>query len=185
MSEKKILFLYGSRYGSTEQIVKKMSEICKLKNVNATIINLKTTPNEQLPKLEAYNGIIIGTGIQVDQWVSEVKKFTVRNKDKLNELKGPVGFFISAGFASFPEQFEETKKADLIEPLAKMGIKTKNYEAFGGVFDFSKNSPVPWISRNLVKMIIAKNDKIDKSGYNDFRDWDKIQNFTMNFLTKI
>jgi menaquinone-dependent protoporphyrinogen IX oxidase len=60
--------------------------------------------------------------------------------------------------------------------------------AFGGVFDFSSESKMGFLDKQLAK-IAAKGMEadlgyeIDRDSKNDFRDWDQIREFAEDYLT--
>ena len=70
---KKVLIVYGTRYGSTEEVSNKLVDILKEKEIDTSAINSKDLITENQPNLEDYDGIIIGSGIKVGQWTKETK----------------------------------------------------------------------------------------------------------------
>ncbi|MHA1971892.1 MAG: flavodoxin domain-containing protein [Candidatus Hodarchaeales archaeon] len=182
MIEKRILIVYGSRFGSTEEIAKKISEIIEEKGIRTKIVNLRKTTEKEWPDLNYYDGIIIGTGIKIGRWTKEVKKFITKNKNLINQSKKPSGFFISSGLASFEETYEQAKEDFIVKKFTQMGIEISYFDAFGGVIDLSETSNKGWLDKKMLRTIFKDNPKINLKTRNDLRDWEKIQEFAERFV---
>ena len=185
MTEKKVLILFGTRFGSAEGIAEKMAEILREKGICVDTFNLKTTPDKNIPELDRYDGILIGTGIKIGQWTKEVRGFLTQNKDKLNVFAGPKGFFVSSGYAADPDKYEKFKFEYTQDALDKIGVKIDYLEAFGGLMDFTKSSRMSWLDKTVLKKVAKNDPKINLEGLNDLRDWNQIEKFTLGFLNKI
>ncbi|MHA1397533.1 MAG: flavodoxin domain-containing protein, partial [Candidatus Heimdallarchaeaceae archaeon] len=77
MSEKRLLILYGTRFGATEGVVGKMVELSKNKEVVVDVFNLKDLPEDKIPPFDQYSGILVGSGIKIGQWTKDVKRFII------------------------------------------------------------------------------------------------------------
>ena len=182
MIGKKVLILYGTRFGSTEGISENMAEVLKEKEVEVDIFNLKTTPEKEIPPFDKYDGILIGTGIKIAQWTKEVKEFVTKKKNELNSFKNPKGFFVSSGYAADPEMYEKVKIEYTKDVLDKIGVKIDYFDAFGGLMDFTKSSRMSWLDKKILKSVAKSDPKIDSNGLNDLRDWKQIEKFTLGFI---
>jgi len=181
LTGKKVLIVYGTRYGSTEGITERMADLLREKGREVHILNLKTTPERKIPALNQYNGLLIGTGIKVGQWTKEVKEFVEARKDELNSFKKPKGFFVSSGYAADPEKYEKVKIEYTQDALDKIGVKVDCFDAFGGLMDFTKSSRMGWLDKKILKSVAKNDPKIDSRGWNDLRDWKQIERFTLGF----
>ncbi|MFX0122591.1 MAG: flavodoxin domain-containing protein [Candidatus Hodarchaeota archaeon] len=178
----KVLVAYGTRYGATQGIVEKMVEWLKDNNIDSDIINVK---KNQWPKISQYDGLIIGTGIRIGQWTKEVKNFLKNQREDINALIGPKVFFVSSGYAAIPERYHEIKEEYCKKALDGLGVTVDNYEAFGGLMNTSTDSPVGWLDKRLLKIAGKASPNFDPNGVNDFRDWNKIEAFTKEFIEKL
>jgi menaquinone-dependent protoporphyrinogen oxidase len=182
LTDKKVLIVYGTRFGSTEGISEKIAALIKEKGIKADIFNLKKTSDKNIPTFDRYDGILIGTGIKVGQWTKEVKDFINTHKDALNSFRGAKGFFVSSGFAADPEKYEKIKIEYAKGALEKAGVKVDCFDAFGGLMDFTKSSKMSWLDKKILKSVAKNDPKLDFNGWNDLRDWKKIEKFAQGFI---
>jgi menaquinone-dependent protoporphyrinogen oxidase len=188
LTGKKVLIVYGTRFGSTEGISEKMVEILKKNEINSDIYNLKEFSDKDLPPFNQYDGILIGTGIKIGQWTKETKKFISKRANDLNTFKGLIGFFVSSAYAAVPEQYEKIKVEYTKNAAAKLGLtKVDHFDAFGGLMDFSETSRMSWLDKKLLMMAAKqagqKTDEVQE--INDLRDWEQINKFTIEFIKKL
>jgi len=114
----KILVLYASKYGCTEDCAKYL----KSKLIHETkIVNLK---NHGMIDLQQYDWIIIGGSIYVGKIQKEVKHFCERNLQIL--LTKKVVLFMCC---TTPEQVNDFFKSNFQSQLLKHAVETVN---FGG-----------------------------------------------------
>jgi len=182
MAGKKVLIVYGTRYGSTEGISEKMAELLRGKGAEVDIFSLKTTAEKEIPKFDHYDGILIGTGIKMGQWTKEVKDFVTKKKEELNSFNGPKGFFVSSGYAANPKMYEKVKNEYTKDALEKTGVKVDSFDAFGGLMDFTKSSRMNWLDKRILKSVAKNDPQISLDGCNDLRDWKQIERFTLGFI---
>jgi menaquinone-dependent protoporphyrinogen IX oxidase len=185
VSENNVLILYGTRYGGTQGIAEKMAEILKENEIEAVVLDLKTSSPGEIQDFAGFAGILIGSGIKIGQWTKEVKDFVGKMHIALNDFKGAKGFFVSSGYAADPEMYEKVKQEYTLDALAKLGVEIKYVEAFGGLMDFTKSSRMGWMEKKILKQVAKKDPKMDLNGWNDLRDWDKIEAFTRGFAELI
>jgi menaquinone-dependent protoporphyrinogen oxidase len=181
----KTLIAYGTRYGATQGIAERMSEWLQENDIDSDIINVKKDP---WPELSGYNGLILGSGIKIGQWTKEMKNFMKKKKDEINTFSGPKVFFVSSGYAAIPERYQEIKEEYCKNALEKIGVKVSiidNYEAFGGVMNVSPDSPAGWLDKRIMKIAGKESPRFDPNGVNDYRDWNKIEEFTKEFIQAI
>ncbi|MCG3221426.1 MAG: hypothetical protein H7641_08605 [Candidatus Heimdallarchaeota archaeon] len=186
MSNKKVLILYGTRYGSTEGISERIAKILGENEVETLVIDLKKPPEDDvLLAFDNYNGILIGTGIRIGQWTKDVKNFVSKKKDVLNSFEGKIGFFVSSGYAAVPEHYEKIRVEYTKDALKKLGVeKVDLYDAFGGLMDLSKTSRISWLEKKIL-VLVGKQSGLETDSnqeITDLRDWNQIENFAKEFL---
>jgi menaquinone-dependent protoporphyrinogen oxidase len=149
MSEKKILLAYGTRYGATESTIRKMAEWMKEEGYETEFVNLRKTKAKEWPKVEEFDGIIVGSGIRMDRWTKEATAFLVRNKEFFIINKEKIAVFVSCGTAA-EKKFEEARRKFLKEHFEKHELPNFYSEAFEGVFDFTEETKFGFLTKKLV-----------------------------------
>jgi len=134
----KVLIAYGTRYGSTDEISQEVSKILGEKGLEVELFNLGINKPKNWPKLENYDGVIVGTSLKINSWKKQVKTFLEKNKDKLKEKK--FGIFTCGAYAiGEPEDACE----DIARRLMKnLELAADIHDAFAGVLDFSEDSNI-------------------------------------------
>ena len=72
----RVLVCYGTRYGSAGEIADKIGEILSNRGATTDVVNLK---KGKVKDLDAYDLIIVGSGIQMGRWTKEPLKFLKKN----------------------------------------------------------------------------------------------------------
>ncbi len=188
----KVLIAYSSKYGYIREIAGFISKQFHENGLQADLLDLGKTSVSRWNSVHDYKGIIVGAGSTTySVWNKKAKKFVRINSAYLNDPNKVVGFFFS----------EPTRPYSLLDPIANKEKLGKSiftnfkflpnfYEDFGQVIDFSRKSKLKHEVRNNLKDIVKSIAKktgleFDYKGYNDFRDWVKIQEFTQKFSKMI
>jgi menaquinone-dependent protoporphyrinogen oxidase len=190
MPGKKVLIAYGTRYGSTEEISQEIGKILKKDGLEVQIVDLKKTKSKEWPSLTTFDGVLVGSSVKMFRWMNEPQEFLKKNKAEIQKKEKILGVFVSCGLASVPETYEKAKCDEVEKVLTKIGIEPDIYDAFGGVYDFSKTSRMSSMDKRMIRMGAKQMEKdygtkIDEDGKNDFRDWDQIQNFAKKFAAMV
>ena len=182
MGSKKVLIAYGTRYGSNEEISQVIAKTLKEKGLEPELFNLGENKSKSWPKLDDFDGVIIGTSLKINAWKKQVKSFIEKNRVVLQERK--FGVFTCGAYAiAEPAEAKEDIAKRL---LKKFELKADIYDAFGGILDFSEDSKVGKAGKLTLKAVALglrdeKGMEIDMNGCNDFRDWDNIRSFAETF----
>ncbi len=181
---KKVLIIYGTRYGSTKEISEKIAEILGEKQLGLTLVNIS---EGDVPSLREFDGVLIGTGIRIGKWTKKIKKFVKKNLDELNNRDFKLGFYISCGTASKKEKVQEAIENFLISNAEELGLSLDLYDAFGGTYDLRESSPIGKIVRAALKASLKEEEgwEIVENKLYDFRDWDQIKSFAEKFASLI
>ncbi|MGD2248251.1 MAG: flavodoxin domain-containing protein [Candidatus Methanofastidiosia archaeon] len=179
---KKVLIAYGSRFGCTKEVSQKIGNILKDQGIEPEIVNLRKTKSKNWPKLDQFDGVLIGSGIKIGRWTKEPKSFMKKNKDVLNSTK--VGMFVCSGAAAVDKN--HAQKEYLEKVMNEVGVKAQVYDAFGGVMDLSEDSPLGFLDKKMLKtgakeMTKDSGIEIKDGEKTDFRDWDQITKFAQEF----
>jgi len=182
---KKTIILYGSRYGSTEDVAVKIGEILKESGIYINVYNLKEIIKDKQFNLNDYNGVLLGTGIYAGQWAKSAKKFLKIYSEKVKERNQPCGIFILCGEASDTSKIPELKKRHVEDKLNKYGLKSQLFDVFGGVLDLSEETRMGKFEQKIIKMINKKDPNVKLGQRNDFRDWQQIEKFALSWSNLI
>ncbi len=184
MSNKQILIAYATRYGTTEITAKDLAKIFDELEINTDLLDLKQTKEKEWPLLDAYDGIIVASGIRIGKWMKEPQKFlkTFRNEISSNEIV--LGLFINCATCLIDPATANNEYLEKV--IEKLGIKPNIYRAFGPILDFSETTRIGKIARAILKKVIEKDFEdagiqIDYKARNDLREMDQIREFAEEF----
>ncbi len=176
---RRILILYGTRFGTTKDTSEKIRVVLETKENKVFLINI----SEEEPILSNFDGVLIGTGIKMAMWTKKIKKFIKKNKKELEKRTFKFGFFVNCGTASNRERINEAKEKYIDKKLGKFGLTYDISDAFGAIYDFSETSIMGNINKKLIKSGLINDDgweKVEDILY-DLRDMDQIQKFAEEF----
>lgn len=165
---KKILVVYGSKYGATEEIALHIGTYLRKSGVEATVLKA-----EKGIDLTLYDGVVIGSAIYIGLWRENVTRFVKRNLEELG--RRPIWIFVSGPLGEGdPNQLVEGwyfPKA--IKPLIEQ-IKPKTVTAFGGKVD-------PDALSGLERWMMKKTN----SATGDYRNWEDIDRWTQLIVEEL
>jgi menaquinone-dependent protoporphyrinogen IX oxidase len=189
----KILVAYVDKYGYVSEIVDYMTKIISETSVNVDIVDLRRTRESKWPSLNDYTGIILisaGRTKLLSFWTGKARKFASLYVQPIEKEK-LVGFF-----RSDPYEY-----GNLLDPIAHKEKFAKNilqvsnfipdiYEDFGPVLDFSRKSELKRDDREILKdsakrVAKATGIEFEYKGLNDFRDWNRIEEATKEFIEQL
>ena len=169
----KVAIIYGTRYGTTTEVVQDMSNTARELGAQVDVVHLEK--GTTFPEPEDYDLVIIGSGIQAGQWTKRPLKYIEQKLESLSNTK--VALFVVSGYAGDPDKVAEAQTNYLDNMSEKYpGLSPVSTALIGGMFEFKKYNIVV---RALVKSMVKKNtppgeevpEKID------FRDWDMIRDW--------
>ena len=177
----KMLICYGSRYGTTTEVVQEMKKTAEGLGVSTETVFLKK--EKPSSSLYDYDLVVIGSGIAAGRWTNEPLNFIKNNIEDLARQK--TALFVVCGDAGNPDRCNEAQKMYL-DSISEQypGFSPISTALIGGVFDFKKYN---FAVRALVKKIVRSNlppgeelpEKID------YRNWDKIREWTQELTGHI
>ena len=174
----KALICYGSRYGTTTEVVQEMVKTAEGLGTKTEAVFLKK--DRPPTNLHEYDLVIIGSGIAAGQWTKEPLDFIKNNLDLLSKTR--VALFVVCGDAGSPEKCEGAQLAYLDKIVEKYpGLSPVSTTLIGGVFDFKKyNFGVRALVKKIVKAQLPPGEEVPEKL--DFRDWDKIRDWIRQLL---
>lgn len=173
-----VLIGYRSRYGSTEEIAHDMASTLREMGINADAIDLKKGTKEMV--LDAYDLVLVGSGIMAGRWTKEPLNFIKKNLSTLLEKR--VALFVVCAYAANPEMYDVVQTQFLDKIIEKFpGLSPVSTAYFGGVLDLNKYNR---LVRKMVEAMIRQQSGSDEEIPEriDFRDWDKIREWTKSLV---
>jgi menaquinone-dependent protoporphyrinogen oxidase len=175
---KKVLLVYGTRWGGTIDLAKKIADTLRSENFLVDAFNA----HDKLPNVQDYEVVIVGSGIRADQWTKESLTFLEKTAEALREKK--TALFVSCSMVDRVEKEvrEEAKDAYLMKVAQKYGLKPIAYGFFGGIMNMKQSHGlladliVRFNSRNL------KRHGLNTMGVTDTRNWQQIEGWTLELI---
>ena len=201
MAGKKILVAYSSLYGYVEEISNEMVKILEQKGFVVHPINLKKVRSSKWPNIGEYDGILVGSSSEMVRYAisrygpgkivrKDPRNFLITNLDEISQTNKILGIFRSDPFdfsVILNPEFAAKNLEELI--IKKFGYKPSICAWFGPVIDFKSKKfrydVKKYMRRDLKKISRKTGLEFNLRGHNDFRDWERINEFTMRFAEMV
>lgn len=176
----RVLVAYGTKWGSTAEVAKELASICERKGCRTDLLDLG---QDGTVDLEAYDLVVVGSGIAYGSWSKGALRFLERNAKTLSDRR--LAMFACCGDLLFdPSKAGEYESRYLREVAGKYGLEPFSLGLFGGVIDFDRYS---FLVKGILSMRNAgkkdmKERGIDTDRPYDFRDWERIRTWGESLL---
>jgi menaquinone-dependent protoporphyrinogen IX oxidase len=177
---KKVLVVYGTRYGATEGTSEEIAKVLRSEGLDVSVVNAR---KEKVKDVSGYHLIVVGSGVQMGKWTGAAEKFLQKLQKELSSEK--VAIFVSSG-AQTPEETENARRQYLEGRASKYGLHPISIAVFGGVWDFNK---MFFLFR---KPLASLKPKLEEAGFKevkpglyDTRDWDAIRAWAKQLAGKV
>lgn len=180
MHSRQILIVYGTKYGQTAKIARRIGEIIMARGEIATTINAERVPSDLV--LTAFDGVIVGGSVISGHHQRSVRRFVLDHRDALDSI--PCGFFSVSGSAGSPtERGRADAQRCLDEFLRDTGWHPGITQAIGGAMMYTKYNPLlRWIMKQIAK---RNGGPTDTSRDHELTDWAQVQRFVDRYLTML
>jgi menaquinone-dependent protoporphyrinogen IX oxidase len=165
----KALVVYGTRWGGTEKVAEAIGKAIQAEGNTVEVIDAKKAPES----IDAYDFILVGSGLRADKWTKESVDFIEKNLESLKAKK--MALYVSCSMADRKDAgYDVGKKRYLDDFAAKYGLTPIAMGYFGGLMDFSYSHGL------LVDIIVRVNRRnlrkngLDTANVHDTRDWKAI-----------
>ncbi len=168
---KKVLIIYGSWMGSTQQISEAMAESMR---AEGAIVDVHT--GKHVKTVDGYDGVIIGSAVRMAMLNGKMQRPVRKFAKQLKQL--PVAGFVGCS-ALIDEELEDpvaTAKAYLTKFTDPLGLKLIDVKPFMGTI-LAENA------KGIMKMSIKAMQQ-DPQFAGDERDWDAIAAWAKELLGK-
>jgi menaquinone-dependent protoporphyrinogen oxidase len=186
---KKVLIAYATRFGATTDTADRIKKIIEGKDYEVELLDLKKVKSKNWPSLDAFEGIIIASGIKMGKWTKQAKSCLEKHLEYLRHNPNKFSIFVCCGTAAEKEKVEKAEQEYLSDVFNKYDLPSIHSRAFSGIFDFSKTSKFGFLEKSIMKSVAQKDMDPDLGwdfdGVNDFRDFERIEKFAIEFVERI
>jgi menaquinone-dependent protoporphyrinogen IX oxidase len=91
---KKVLIVYGTRYGATESTSEEIAKILQGEGLDIRVINAK---KEKIKDISGYDLVIVGSGMQMAKWTGAAENFLNKFQKELSSLSSYLRVFRRSG----------------------------------------------------------------------------------------
>ena len=181
---KKVLIVYGTRYGATANTSEVIADTLRQLGYEAKIADAK---KEKVQNISEFDLIIVGSGIQMGKWTSGPEDFIKKHQKDLATKK--LALFVSCGGANplsegekRTQEYNNGKQKYLEDKAAELNLKPFALGYFGGCYNFGKMS---WFFKKTLSSI---KPKLESAGYRessngyDLRDLNEIRNWVKELV---
>lgn len=155
----RVLVVYASRFGSTEEVAKRIAAILRQERVETDV-----RPIAEATSLHGYDSVVVGSLIREGKWVPEAFRFIEQHRAELREM--PVAYFTVCMTLreDTPENREIVRRYH--DPLVNdyADIRPFSIGMFAGQIDLAR---LPLRLRLL--------SKVQRIPDGDFRNWKRIE----------
>ena len=163
---KRILVTYATRAGSTIEIAAAIGNALSERGFSVDI-----KPVKELPGLNGYRAVIIGSAIRMGNWLPEAVEFVKANQQELNQM--PVSLFTVHMLNTGEDETSRNARLAYLNTVRPM-LSSAEEVFFSGKMDFSRLS---FMDRFVAKMV--------KAVESDQRDWGKIRQWAKTTLSQV
>ena len=183
---KKVLIVYGTRYGATESTSEEIAKTIRDEGLEVSVVNAK---KEKVKDISGYDLIIVGSGMQMAKWTGAAEGFLKKSQKELSGKK--VAIFVSSAAQALIEyekktdEIEKARKQYLEDKAARYNLHPISMVIFGGVWDY--NHMFFLFRKTLAGFkpkIEAAGFKEVKPGLYDTRNWDTIRAWAKEMASK-
>ena len=176
MPARRILILYGTSYGQTAKIARRMDDLLTASGEIVTLVDASNQPRGLTP-LE-FDGIIVGGSIIRGRHQKGVRRFVHAHWDVLNAM--PSAFFSVSGASASPDPAARAEARRFVDAFqGETGWDPAPSESIAGAIAYTKYNPIlGWIVRRASK---PWGGPTDTSRDHEFTDWAQVQRFVVAF----
>lgn len=184
---KKVLIVYGTRYGATESTSEEIAGVLRGEGIDVKVVNYK---KEKVKDVSPYDLVIVGSGMQMAKWTGAAENFLKKFQGELANKKTAI--FVSSGAQAMHEyekktdEIEKARQQYLEDKAAAYNLSPVSMIIFGGVWDYNKMFFL--FRKTLVSFKVTLEEagfKEVSPGVYDTRNWDEIRAWAKEIAAKV
>jgi menaquinone-dependent protoporphyrinogen oxidase len=148
----KVLVTAASKHGATAEIANVIGRVLETQSIDVDVL-----PPDDVEQVEAYEAVVLGSGVYAGHWLKPAKAFLEGNETALRER--PVFLFSSGPIGQQPKDKDEAAEAR----SAETSLGAIDHRVFGGRLTASQLGP---FEKLVIRMV--------KAPLGDDRPWDEI-----------
>jgi len=161
---KKILITYATKAGPTVEIAAVIGETLSKRGF---VVDVK--PVSENPSLDGYQAVLMGSAIRMGSWLPEAVDFVRQNQTALNQL--PTSIFTVHMLNYRDDETSRAARQAYTAPVREL-LPSVDEVFLRGKLDYKTLS---FFDRMISKAVANPNDPPG-----DFRDWDKIRDWSQS-----
>ncbi len=167
-----VLAVYGSAYGQTEKIVRRIADWLISGSFAVTLHRADALPAALDPA--AFDAVLVGASVITGKHQPYVRRFVERHAARLNLM--PSAFVSVSGSAGSPLPEKRADAQDYLETfLRETAWRPAITATFGGALAYTKYG---WFMRWVIKRISKQSGApTDTSRDHDLTDWNAVDQF--------
>jgi len=180
MSARDILIVYGTSYGQTEKIARRMAEWLRESGDRVVLANADEIPYDL--DVADFDGVLIGGSVLFGRHKASLRKFVRAERRALGRL--PSGFFSVSGAAASRDPHERRRASAFLDQFAqRTGWQPTLSLSVAGAMSYTKYHPlVRWMLRRISR---AEGGPTDTSRDHEMTDWTQVRRFVDAFVTLV
>lgn len=180
MPARRILILYGTSYGQTAKIARRIADT--FTGWGEAVTRLSADELRAPVDVRAYDAVIIGASVIRGRHRPAVSAFVRQNASTLNSM--PTAFFSVSGSAASPHEQERAEARRCVESfLRQTRWRPAITEMIGGAMAYTKYGVIlRWIMKQIARRSGAPTDT---SRDHELTDWMQVWNFAARFEARL
>ena len=176
MPARHVLILYGTSYGQTAKIARRMDDLLTASGETVTLVDASNQPHGLTPR--EFDGVIVGGSIIRGRHQKSVRRFVHVHRDALNAM--PSAFFSVSGTAASRERAAQADARRFVDEFVReTGWHPALSESIAGAMAYTKYNPnLRWIVMRASK---PAGGPTDTSRDHEFTNWAQVRRFVATF----
>lgn len=175
-----VLIVYGTRYGQTAKVARRIADQLESRGFTATPLNGDALPPDLV--LREFDGVIVGASVIRGRHQPYIGRLVRANRGALNAM--PSAFFSVSGAAASRDEKERAEAQRILEKfLAETGWRPTMTRTVAGAMAFTRYGVLlRWFMKRISK---RSGGPTDTSRDHELTDWADVARFVDEFAAAV